>query len=50
MKQDFEQEIQWSKEHSNLVQADPMEAFLYGMKQGLQIAETRLQMRIDDGF
>jgi len=50
MKQDFEKEIQWSKDHSNLVQADPMEAFLYGMEQGLQIAETRYQMRIDEGF
>lgn len=50
MKQDFEQEIQWSKEHSNLVQADPMETFLYGMEQGLQIAEARYKIRIDEGF
>jgi hypothetical protein len=50
MKQDFEQEIQWSKEHSNLVQTDPMETFLYGMEQGLQIAEARYKIRIDEGF
>ena len=50
MKVDFEKEIEWSKEHSNLVVADPIEAFLYGMKQGLQIAETRYQIRIDEGF
>jgi hypothetical protein len=50
MKVDFEKEIEWSKEHSNLAVADPMEAFLYGMEQGLQIAETRYQIRIDEGF